>query len=791
MEEYRSWLAVCPGDKTKARCALCMSNFDIQSMGESAIKSHMRGEKHQKKVQLQSDNKSNPKMEVFFDTSCNSTTVDTKTVASGAAASQGNAPNESNSAVPATATTTATSKVSQFVSSNACTAAEILWALKVTTSHLSYHSCNDVSDLFVRMFPDSDVARKFSCAEKKCSYLCRFGLAPYFKDILLNRVKVVDEYVLMYDESLNGTTQNKQMDVYIRLWDINGMVCSRYIGSKFMGHGSAEQLLDKFNDCVSSLNLSKLVQISMDGPNVNWKLFELMERDLKFNLQLSILNIGSCNLHIVHGSFRDGANASGWELDRFMSNLYWLFKDSPARREDFTTVTDCSTFPLKVCSHRWLENTPVCERALLLLPQIRKYITACAAGTCVKPKNRSFEVVQECCSDKLITAKLTFCLSVSKQIEPFLVRYQTDKPMVPFLSGDLFKLIKSLMDRFIKPTVMKDVTSATKVAKIDLSKDDIYLEYSKVDIGFVTETTLKELGKKVTDRQLLDFRVSCKNWLKATVAKLLNKTAVQYSLANNLSCLDPRLIQETEKNVTRMKSILRLLVQCNRVDPNEVDEMLRQYTDYNAAMREKELSKFQQFDPVKSRVDSLLFETMGGNECYSKIWKVVRILLVLSHGQASVERGFSVNRQTETENLTEESFVAKRIICDYVAFVGGIKNINVTNKELILAASSARQKYNMHLEELKTKAQAEQGEKKKRAISDEIDETKHKKQRLEQDISSLEASADVLLTKAESMHAIKYVTEANSLRKTAKQKSEELKTVEQHLDTLLQQFRNN
>lgn len=182
---------------------------------------------------------------------------------------------------------------------------------------------------------------------------------------------------------------------------------------------------------------------------------------------------------------------------------------------------------------------------------------------------------------------------------------------------------------------------------------------------------------------------------------------------------------------------------------------------------------------------------MDGNECYSKIWKVVRILLVLSHGQASVERGFSVNRQTETENLTEESFVAKRIICDYVAFVGGIKNINVTNKELILAASSARQKYNMHLEELKTKAQAEQGEKKKRAISDEIDETKHKKQRLEQDISSLEASADVLLTKAESMHAIKYVTEANSLRRTAKQKNEELKTVEQHLDTLLQQLRNN
>jgi len=30
---------------------------------------------------------------------------------------------------------------------------------------------------------------------------------------------------------------------------------------------------------------------------------------------------------------------------------------------------------------------------------------------------------------------------------------------------------------------------------------------------------------------------------------------------------------------------------------------------------------------------------------YSKLWNVVRMLLVLSHGQAAVERGFSINKQ--------------------------------------------------------------------------------------------------------------------------------------------------
>jgi len=85
----------------------------------------------------------------------------------------------------------------------------------------------------------------------------------------------------------------------------------------------------------------------MDGPNVNWKFYETVQSDLKLNLKLTMLDIGCCNLHIVHVAFKNGASASNWELDRYLSSLYWLFKDSPARCEDFTVATECSIFPLK------------------------------------------------------------------------------------------------------------------------------------------------------------------------------------------------------------------------------------------------------------------------------------------------------------------------------------------------------------------------------------------------------------------------------------------------------------
>jgi len=58
-------------------------------------------------------------------------------------------------------------------------------------------------------------------------------------------------------------------------------------------------------------------------------------------------------------------------------------------------------------------------------------------------------------------------------------------------------------------------------------------------------------------------------------------------------------------------------------------------------MIDKERDRFVNFDPVKSLVDILMHETMAGKDMYSMLWNVVRMLLILSHGQAAVERDFN------------------------------------------------------------------------------------------------------------------------------------------------------
>lgn len=53
------------------------------------------------------------------------------------------------------------------------------------------------------------------------------------------------KFVVMFDESLNRSTNNKQMDLHIRYW-AGDCVQSRYFGSRFLGHATAQDLLHNF-----------------------------------------------------------------------------------------------------------------------------------------------------------------------------------------------------------------------------------------------------------------------------------------------------------------------------------------------------------------------------------------------------------------------------------------------------------------------------------------------------------------------------------------------------------------
>ena len=61
------------------------------------------------------------------------------------------------------------------------------------------------------MFPDSQIAKRFACGSTKCSYLIKYGLAPYFMGDLKKKLSS-KLFVVSFDEALNKKLKQAQMD---------------------------------------------------------------------------------------------------------------------------------------------------------------------------------------------------------------------------------------------------------------------------------------------------------------------------------------------------------------------------------------------------------------------------------------------------------------------------------------------------------------------------------------------------------------------------------------------------
>ncbi|GBN95154.1 Uracil phosphoribosyltransferase [Araneus ventricosus] len=329
----------------------------------------------------------------------------------------------------------------------------------------------------------------------------------------------------------------------------------------------------------------------MDGPFVNWKFYELLQNDLKNQHNFQILCLGSCGLHILNNSFKHREKATNWNINSILSSLYWLFKDAPVRREDLMKLSSSEKFPLKFCCHRWLENVPCAERAIEIWTDI-----------------------------------------LAKMLQPFLVLYQSYEPLVPFLAGDLFTLVKSMLEHFqvLKHDKCKSIDSISSLCSFYFADVANFNCAVKVSIGFIDDELLK---KKRAKKEALD------------------------------------------------KDVLDLKVDKSLIPSKDGYEILLQFKEFLDKVVKCSFSDFKTLDHKEQRLDTFLYQYFSvDKEKYRKLWNIVKMILILSHGQATVERGFSLKKASEIENLKENSYIAQRMIIEAIKEAGDVLDVPIIKK---------------------------------------------------------------------------------------------------------------
>lgn len=800
LPEYKPWLKEDPTNRHGFKCTVCKKTCLLGNMGKKALAVHSNGSKHKARMSMTIKWEQKP-LHDFFNSSLVKKESPSETVAPSTSVGSENPPehepvgtasvetNMEDLVVPPPPTDQKQHRSSQltgYILKDSVLSAEVLWSCKTVTSHYSCASSADTDKLFQVMFPDSQIARQFKCGATKCDYLIRFGLAPFFEKRLLDKLSQPGTvYTVSFDESLNRHLQEEQMDLLLRFWDKElNRVVTRYFTSEFLGHTRSDDLLKHFRSALQRLNEASILQIAMDGPATNWKFLDQLVKEREESAPL-LLNLGCCGLHVVHGAFKSGAQSTGWNIDSLLKALYYCFHDAPARREDYTEVTGSTQFPKKFASTRWLEDIPVAERGLLIWPNVTKYVRTTLAGKKSQiPKTQSFTTIRDGTEDPLIPAKLQFFITIASVLKPFLEKFQTDHPMMPFMAEELERVMRNLMMRFIKKTVLDESTSGSQLARIDIFKEDNLVNPKKIDTGYAVKAIIQELekNKSASQLQMYQFKNDCKTFLQSILVKLMERCPLKYQLVRYLAALNPKHIaSEPEEAEDKFGKLLGKLLSHRWLDASSCDEANAQYVKLVNDVKLYHKDEFKGFSPGHQPLDSFWYQMLGEKEGFELLWSIVQKMLILCHGQACIERGFSVNKSVAEVNMSKSTLIAFRKVYDALKQMECKVHDIPVSKQMLESCRHARKRYDQYLAEQKRTADATAKQNKQKLLQIELESCKKRKQQLEKSAKMLVDEADELYTEAEKKNKMLLVSKANALKRKAKEKEEEVLAAQQEI----------
>nr|CAD7433117.1 unnamed protein product [Timema monikensis] len=353
--------------------------------------------------------------------------------------------------------------------------------------------------------------------------------------------------------------------------------------------------------------------------------------------------------------------------------------------------------------------------------------------------------------------KLAFCKTIADECQPFLQRFQTSKPMTPYLFEAVEKLLRYLMNRCVKPDLMK--CTGPKLLSIDTKKSENLILSKNIDIGFATKRLLGETAITVTERQKLEFIHECRSMLTTMIAKLQEKSPLKQKAVRGLSSLDPCVIQHSPQLAQkRFSFLLEELNHANIINDVLAENAKKEYLHF-CNLKKSELQEiFRPCDQFSDEVglDTIYGSFLIGEANYKHLWEVIKICLVLSHGNATVEGGFSVNKSLLVENMHEKTVIAQRHIHDEIQEAGGIKNIHIS-KKMLDYVRGARKRYHEYLE-MKKQEKSEKDKKKaeKRKLDIQVKDLEGERKKLMMATEEKREAIDVELQELKKKQASLY-----------------------------------
>ena len=243
--------------------------------------------------------------------------------------------------------------------------AELLFTGFICDYDLLISTADHAGKLLKVMFPDSKIAKKYSCGRKRQQM---FYLELSLKSQLASNPKSTlsssDQYKWFGFATDGSSDENdKFLSMLIRHFASNGLVTTSLLDMPDINTGSDSHVM--FQTCNSSLMRASLSweigctyssdnNSSMIGKNKS--LLNLI-KDAQSELPQKIFDVG-CPCHLAHLCAQKGAKALSMQVDDFVTDLFYHFKRSVKRKATLRGHMEfTNTGVKKIIKHvttRWL-----------------------------------------------------------------------------------------------------------------------------------------------------------------------------------------------------------------------------------------------------------------------------------------------------------------------------------------------------------------------------------------------------------------------------------------------------
>nr|XP_037276267.1 uncharacterized protein LOC119169257 [Rhipicephalus microplus] len=547
------------------------------------------------------------------------------------------------------------------------------------------------------MFPDSDIAKKFSCGRIKLARIVSDGLGPYFKGQVVTELCQPNVYFsIMIDKTPKPELRVQQLDVLVRYFSSSQQeVVVEHVQSFDLGRATTEIIVGCIEEAIANLPKQGLVCFFSDGPNV----MKSVRNKLQKHVAPSLIDIGNCNLHKVHNAFGRGLDAFGLDVEEIVRNIYYYFKGAvraEALRECQDTLgISCHVF-LRHVSNRWLTLQDSLCRVEEQFEALRTYFFK-GNSSRQRPDTQSLHnKLVSAFSEKQLLDKVLFLKNCAQLFSGFQLLFQKQEPLLHILHVELIVLVQRVLSRFLRHEAFAD-KSAEQLKRLDVMDASLW--------------------KSRPEKLPLDNRVfqsaSLLNWQSTNVESEVR--ALKY-LVSQL----PQVIKHEEVS-------------------SAIDEWHMLKCDSNSDLL---ALGGERIDVRWGKIFEL--KSPGGQPKYPLLSRLVKCLLCLPHGNADCERGFSENKRfyENRYSLCIASINGLRQTKTYLRRYDGDATKVPLSTELLQSVRRSRARYTERT------ASAQQSESRKR-LGDQDTGADVDEKRLRKNLEEKVTSSRALLKRAE------------------------------------------